>query len=386
MANDLLRKQGKIFLNSQVNGPPYRYVEYIGKDGQGGPTGNWLRNSTQITTVMEVYGFLGRRAEDVSDEFYNAFVELPAALMGWSSVATDRATKKMKLIRFMPQQCPYAPWLYAESVTNVRGVAFSGKGNRFGGDISQYERVRMNVTYTTRPYLVASDADLAKTFGGDESARFVEKHPKPTAEYIQVDRGFFEFSEGPPGHPGPDPLNPNPLLRHGQRIPMGFGFVTVKVDLEWTWHAVPEVYLFADTGRFPKIFDAGQPTNIINGLGKVNAGAIWGYPAGTLLCLPPELIPVEQPVYPGKLGLPPGSQPRAWNVRFRFKYWDPPVEEGAVTHGHNVALWPENATFFGITGLNGTNRPYRPYNFALFFQPADPNRPVVGAGIPVWPA
>ncbi len=281
----------------------------------------------------------------------------PGAYVSDGSVTSESSAATLS--RVLPWVCPYVPWMYAVSVSNVQGVKFKGRSAAFStiNPFQTFDRVRMIVTFSTLPYDVISDTRLRDEFGGDESYRFVEKPWRATAEYISVNQGFFRFAQGAPGPPGGD-------ASLGQRFPLGTAKITVKVDLEWTWHNVPEAFIFNRQGL---------PTNIVNGFGCVNDSAIWGYPAGTLLCLPAELTPIFQPVNPTLLGHRAFAPPRAWNVKFLFKFWDPPrgvQGNGSVpptARGHNLALWPDDAFFYLIKSQRG-DLLFKEYDFARFFQ------------------
>jgi hypothetical protein len=271
------------------------------------------------------------------------------------------------LHRELPWQCPLVSWLWLVSLTNGKGVKPLGKmsqskfaPNLTGGDYQEYEWVEMLATFSTLPYnRIIGDTLLANVFNGDESERYVEKMWRPTAEYISVDRGLFQFAEGPLKNP-----KGNPFL-------LGTGRVTVKVDLEWVWHDVPHDYIYSKDN---------YPANLANGLGRVNLNPVWGYAAGTLLCLGAEIVPTIQPVSPNVLGLQgPGIQPRQYNVKFLFKFWDPELGRLATTHGHNVAMNPGDGLFYLIRPIlktyprNLLPQLFQAYDFLNFFRAVPSN-------------
>lgn len=233
--------------------------------------------------------------------------------------------------RNLPVAHPYFSWLYATAINNIQGFGHKGKyqANFASGNISSYDRARVTIGFSTLPFDIMSDLQLQIFHGSDESYRYVTKLSRATSEYIAIERGFFKFAEGA----GPA----------GQSFPLGTGRVTVKVDLEWIWNQVPDTYIFNSSGI---------ATNIFSCLGKVNSTAIWGYPAGTLLCLPCEFTPRMMPVSPTLLGLQPWQPPRAWDVKLLFKYWDPPLTAGATTRGHNTAMWVVDGLFALIKSVD----------------------------------
>ncbi len=245
--------------------------------------------------------------------------ELPGGLAGYSKVDEFN-----NLSRIVPWRCPYVPWLYCVGISNLHGVKFVGKlATNPSTVISTYWWAKMTATFASLPYSVIDDQLLDALFDGDESYRYIFRHPKPTANYISIDRGTMQFVEGADGNP------------KNQRIPTGVGRINVKVDEEWTWFQVPDNYLFNISGQASSIYDA---------LGTVNVAAWHGFPAQTLLFLPPEFIPRNMPVNPQQVGLPSFGPPRAWDVVLRFQYYDPP--NGSTTRGHNLAYWPGDNLFY----------------------------------------
>lgn len=255
------------------------------------------------------------------DEFTD-FNDVVPSILGY---ARKEAGITDMMNRVLPVAHPLAPWLYATTISSVHGVKFVGRKVTVNGVTAKYQRAALTINFTTLPYNVVSDIDLVSRYSSDESKRFVTKIPTPAAEYISIERNFFQFAEGPANAP------------NGRQFPLGTGRVTVKTDLSWTWYGVPDRYIFDS---------AGVSTNINACLGTVNNAEIWGYPAGTLLCMPPRFTPVMMPVSPTILGLPPGNPPRAWNVELHFKYWDPP--QGGLSRGHNLAMFFEDGLFYLI--------------------------------------
>lgn len=250
------------------------------------------------------------------------------------------------LSRRPPTKHPYFPWLYATTLTNIEGVKVTGRDTTTKGVTTRYLRAKMTIGYTTLPYNVLDDLQLLTLFDNKEWERNVIKLRKTNAEYISIDRGIFKFAEGTANNPNGLPFN------------LGTGRITTKSDIEWTWVDVPERY----------VFDAnGVATNIEACIGKVNGSAIWGYPAGTLLMLPPDYTPVMQPVPPWKLGINNTySPPRAWNIKLVFKHWDPPLGTGATVRGHNTAMYVYDALFYLIETAGGT-RLFQNADFSTIF-------------------
>ncbi len=299
------------------------------------------KNNTQASCVIDF-----NWSDLLNTSAANSFIP---TILGFSRVGDNNTIQ-----RFLPWRCPYAPWLYASSLTNIKGAGkYIGKTKgQFGGVISNYDRARGTITWASRPYAMITDAQLANPpYNGDESQRYVEKLPKPTAEYISIQGYSYVYTEGTL----PTAIVPQP------RFPLPLGKIDVKVDLEWIWHEVPDQWINNV---------AGVPSGLFPGLGCVNANLIWGFPAGTLLALPPQITPIELPVNPTVLGLPENVQPRAWDVHFLFKFWDPPLGPGATTRGHNTAIFPRNNKYYLIKSVDGPNTVYKTFDFANFFKKA----------------
>lgn len=294
--------------------------------------------------------------QDFVENGFGFVTDAIPAMMGVSRISDD-VTPKLR--RKLPWRSAYFPWMWLSSLTNARPQGWKGhKPGTWGGQVCEYDRVVMTTAFVSRPYNVLTDEQIDVDFSGDESQRFVEKLPKPTAEYISILGNSYKFVEGT-----------DPLASATKRFPLATGLITVKVDLEWVWHDVPDQFIMNANG---------VPTGIIGGLGCVNQNAIWGYPAGTLLALPADITPHEQPVNPLLMGLPFYSPPRSWDVRFRFKFWDPPLTPGATTRGHNTAIWTRTSRFALIKSVNpvGAEKTVYPtYDFTKFFTYRPDNLP-----------
>lgn len=336
------------------------------------PHGLTIGDAVDISEIVSVgpgdYNGLGQIVVNITDPraFDVAIGTNPGAYI--SSGKWVGPKQRDKLHREIPWICPYIPWLYATAVTNVKGVKAFGKFPVVGNVAPRltFDRARFNVTFTTLPYRVLTDDQLAKKFDGDESQRYVFKPLKSTSEYISIMPGFFRYKEGRPGPPnGPPGVPGGPGL--GQKFPLGVAKILTKVDLEWTWYNVPENFIFNNQQ---------YPANILNGMGCVNSAAIWGYPKGTLLALPVEFTPRNQPINPVTLGLQPEDPPRSWDIKFLFKFWDPPIgTKGSgsvtpVTRGHNTNIWVDDALFYLIKSEHGDPL-FKDYDFNLFFQAVD---------------
>jgi hypothetical protein len=315
MANDF--EKG---LRLQVQAPfSFPWAEYVGRDGNSYTQSyRFSKDQTQASWTIDVYW------SDFIGNGLGGFV-VPE-ILGYS--------KRLVVPPFTPmisRQIPIAhrqfPWLYAVSIDSVQGIKFIGKSK---ANMAKYERARLTIGFTTLPFSVLNDGMLALVAAGDESQRYVTKLTKPTVDYISVERGMFRFAEGPAN---------NPAYKQFQ---LGTGRLTTKVDLEWIWHEVPDDCLFSATGL---------ASNILDCVGTVNQNAIWGYPAGTLLCLPPTFTPVTLPVAPNLMGYPGFTPPRAWNVSLMFKYWDPPLGAGATTRGHRTAMYVNDMLFYAIKSV-----------------------------------
>lgn len=153
-----------------------------------------------------------------------------------------------------------------------------------------YGRARLTIEYTTRTYNVLSDAQMIQ--GGytdsngnpDESSlvRYVTVVSKPKGQYLGLGgpgAGNMIYATGP--------LTGKPL----QASP---GVILPTWDLQVTWHqvplhGVPSVYVNPNL-QASSTLGAADIT-----AGKVNSVTFAGYPAGTLLALPPEFTPRSDP-------------------------------------------------------------------------------------------
>lgn len=194
-----------------------------------------------------------------------------------------------------PMAHPYFRWMYASSISNVRGIGLkrdsNGQDSRMewvntDGDKSYqkvpsyfgaYDKYEVTVVFTPMPYYIFGD-DLittstltyAKDNGNlsnvpgvtNEYSRYVSYKTSVAAEYVTIKAGNFEFiSED-------NSVNKKPFP--------GFSGKTLlpKTVLNLTWHQVPYNFIFPTQP---------QCENIYNGLGRVNQIEFLGFGPGELL-------------------------------------------------------------------------------------------------------
>lgn len=194
-----------------------------------------------------------------------------------------------------PMAHPYFRWMYASSISNVRGIGLkrdsNGNDSRMewvntDGDKSYqkvpsyfgaYDKYEVTVVFTPMPYYIFGDdlittstltyakdnGDLSNVPGvTNEYSRYVSYKTSVAAEYVTIKAGNFEFiSED-------NSVNKKPFP--------GFSGKTLlpKTVLNLTWHQVPYNFIFPTQP---------QCENIYNGLGRVNQIEFLGFGPGELL-------------------------------------------------------------------------------------------------------
>jgi hypothetical protein len=245
------------------------------------------------------------------------------------------------LQRLPPLQHPEFPQFHATRVSS-QNVAMSKTERPYKsafGKSTTYEKCRLLITYQTLPYNPVWTKDEQRN---QEWNRNVARVPHPTSDAILLPRDTVGYCEGTP-IPSPPAIN--------QQMQKILG----RSDVVWTWYNVPNDYLMdPTTGIASNIVGYQEPVSAMNqtpdgGIGKVNFTAFAGYPAGTLICMPPLITPRISPV-PYQDSITSDSSVRLWNVQFTFKYFDGPRGPGVVTRGHNTAINPKDFLFYGVRG------------------------------------
>ncbi len=179
----------------------------------------------------------------------------------------------------------FSPGDYRAGVGRVLKVAAKSALSYSGSPIfvaprcthrTAYKKARVTLRFQPVEWGFAEDGGSG---GGGEFDRDHEyqrnTYPEfePRTEVLSLDGYQLIFAEGE-NCPG---LLTSPK---GAAVPAPFGQLLVKPDLVFHWRNVPENFLMQN----------GLPTKILEAVGKVNATAWRGYPAGTLLLVGAKLI------------------------------------------------------------------------------------------------
>lgn len=248
-----------------------------------------------------------------------------------------------ELIRVTPLQHGIFTNMYATKVSIVGGYRASGKFDiGYGNDCAQYLYAVLQIAYNTLPFSIGQNG------GFSEYDRYTVTLAVPGAEFVKtpnVQQFLWASSVNPPDGPG----------NGTQSVQFQQTRLLPKADVSVDWYYVPDGW----------IFNGGIPSNILNCVGKVNSLDFGNYPAGTLLCAPPTFTPIIMPIYTNAPADPPY---RLWNVRFNFKYFNPPQnnEEENGEPGHNTAPWTDGLFYPNVTE-KGNNRLYDTENFYTLF-------------------
>lgn len=258
------------------------------------------------------------------------------------------------------------PWLYALSIQRSDALCVAATSAVSGAPRAVLDRA--TVLYAPRTYKVRADNDPLGAFapqpgqdaplagaGFDEATlkRFVSKRPQPLSRVITLPRALprWQLESGDKGFTA-SPETPGPPVFEG--IP----FPESGQEIEYTWHEIPSL------GDPPNpCVDLYQASKAI---GRVNQFLFDEFPAGTLLCLTPRMVPVVSVI--GDI---------IWNIHYRFRFM-PKTDLSGVDKGHNALLrfvprasGPPLLDYRYVTtdGTSAGSRMLRTFDFAKLFRP-----------------
>lgn len=321
-------------------GIPSDWVEHDG-DGATSPGNSAFEyNQSHAQMVYDIpFGYFAPFADEdvVTQAFSNGAANVVGYILGYSDCDIVG-----NLYRYLPLEHPYLGGLYASKILsaipmahgtrdeegNPTGVYRSSSPIDSGTNFAVWDFVRTTIYYQTFPYLLLSDAEIkAAPYNGKEQFRYTLPKFEGGIRSINFGKkGQATWAEG---------TDTGQLITSLQPVKN-----ESYADLVWTWYRVPARGIFSFVNGLPVL-----PTNIAAIMGKINLNdwpGTGGYPAQTLLCLPPKLNEEMYPVSPAALellGNLVNDLPVMYNVDFRFKYYDPqPLDAGATTRGHNLAV------------------------------------------------
>ncbi len=279
-------------------------------------------------------------------------------VLGYTYTTADR-----KLKRVNPQAHPKYPALYAQKITSATGIVFESKQTGQPpppqvGALSQYAKYKRNlvsVDFAPPRYPVFEDTDpeIVPSATTGEFRRYVDYDTTSNVYDVTIQTGQFKFADGSAGAP------------LGKTFPGEINFFEVKTTFSLRWRLLPQdfVYNTIDYPVFPYPVKPGAAS------ARVNSAAIWGYPAGTLLLLEPEIDRYVS----GTLRNGDGRTPFFMcDVTYPIIHFDPP-HYGSTYRGHNLKPWWKTGdttiTYYLVTN-DGTStgiRIYGEYDFSKLF-------------------
>lgn len=252
---------------------------------------------------------------------------------------TDRVAKRIK--RVLPCRHWYYANLYCTSVT-TQGVQFAGKEespysltSTVIGEAASFTRLQITATFSTLPYKVRGDADVAI---GTEYKRFLQIVPKPKAEFITRTAGQMKWADTAAGGPTVDTA-----------FPGEFNQLEAKTTYDLKWWFVPEDYVSDPTLELP-IY-----TKIQAAIGTVNSAAFMGVAAYKLLCLEPVIERMSVPNLTDD-----NTEYFLCNVTLPMVYFSPTSVSAGTTgfHGHLVKPFfnttAATVTYYGVRSNGST--------------------------------
>lgn len=271
----------------------------------------------------------GSRVERPVQVLYNQINLARLAFLGYPFIVEEEG------VRYISRQVPHVyedlydlslnPYMYATAIQRGDGIRVADTSPITGGPAGVLAQLR--VVYNALTYKVRTDAEMAVLFPfipegesqdnplsdinrPDEAslARYVTRRYKPFQRVITVPRAlpWFVLEAGDAEISAATATTP----ARGPVVMEGIGKPETGIVLEYIHHLRPDI-----------------PWNAIEqAMGKINEFTFDGFEPETLLCEPPEIIPVISPL--GEI---------IHDIIFRFRYL-PKVALDGVAKGHNWFL------------------------------------------------
>jgi len=277
-------------------------------------------------------------ATEVHDIDYNDLYQASIDILGWSK------QQGTGIFRKLPAQHPYFSFLYANRITDIKGIGPRGQviGRNAGSGpkpMADFKLVRLTVNYGTPPYYMAGAKGFDKTdpfltAGTSEDKRFLIPSEYDSDTKFAAQR--TTFMKWPAEAPAP--LTNQPIKDTG-----GATIAVTKQRITFTWVQVP------DHGLFPGGFDQNKTSpNIDKCIGRVNSEEFLGYPRGTVLFEGWKPMPRIMGIPSEALGLGFDQLPRSWDVKLQFSFFDPKPLGDENKRGHNLAPCPKDRKWYRL--------------------------------------
>jgi hypothetical protein len=252
----------------------------------------------------------------------NAFrmAEVIRCILGYAYLSQTPVTK---MRRVLPLQHLSFTSLFATEISSiqgrgpVRGVSFNESRVPSRIHVQAYNHYRLVVLFESLPYDVLRDQDEQPS----ELYRFTEYHMQLGVENIIRPGNTFKWLTG------------TPLA--GQPIPVGDVTRAAKGIVTFIWRNVPRAGLFGGSGR-------SKPSNILDGISRVNRAQFAGFPPGELLLLPPKF---HQKIIPSDVGNRLSGQATSfvhYDVELPMSWISPPYDSTVNVVGPEYAYRGHN--------------------------------------------
>jgi hypothetical protein len=255
------------------------------------------------------------------------------------------------LRRKVPMMHPVHTHCFAKTVM-IRGRGFDGDDTAavlFAQQATpaKWKMYDAEVSFERPPYNVFKDEHVTA-----EYQRFVEKHPIPDTEIVELQGGqlLYDADTG-------DAWNNQPITESG--LPGGRILARYE-SCGWKiiWHKVPLEWICQHEDTFPKKF--------MQVVGCVNDASFFGNDNETMLVRrPPKLHKYPQPVTTGALG----RLYFACDIEFEMAWRDPEPKGkvSTITTGWNYALGPGLKYYYARTATTPARPLWRSRDFTKIF-------------------
>lgn len=260
----------------------------------------------------------GRATEEIQVDFTSPkdFVLKLRDILGYSEVSGKGLSRKL------PLQHSLYSWLFAETISGVKGLGYSAPAETGTGVTPTFPRVNVTVGFAARNYAMISDAAMAASAeSGKERRRFCTRSRKTLTKILTIKKSQVKWLVVPAGETS--------------TIEQGVPRTLTEGSYAITWHMVPRKFIYGEGDYLIQ--------RIAGAVNALNHQEFDGFPAGTLLLEDVQLKEV-MPAIPAEPFYADGAQPPLYlEVTFPFKVFSPPLKENGdkgdpFKSGHNSRI------------------------------------------------
>lgn len=279
--------------------------------------------------------------------------------------AVTQAGTPPTLHRTLPLQDPQFQNFWCTKIYDGRGigrVTDETSGYQSQPHFPGYESFQFTAQFEQVPYVVISDvgaAAVSALLGGPaagypvECMRWFSWEVVPDAQVLQLQAGSLKYAETSTAS-GSVPAGPT-ITGNGTPVVGIQALIQPKTKINWKWYDVPEDFISSQFGVYDH-FDAA--------VGHVNSVAFLGFPVGTLLMEPYQVVRKKYTSLDG-------VDYFLCDLTIPMIYYNPPNGKSTSTYaGHNLLPYRGNFLYYyaTVTGATGARPTYTDYDFTKLFE------------------